>query len=201
MVELFFDLVFVFANTQLSHALLADVSVANGLRIGLLLLAVWWAWIYTSWATNWLDPDQTAVRHMLFVLILSGLVISAAIPRAFTDRGLAFALAFVVIQVGRTAFACWALRRHSDSHYRNFARITCWLALSGVFWIAGGLLEVPCGCRAGRLRSPSSTRRQPSASGPRISAARRPRTGTSIRRIWRSGARCSSSSRLANRFS
>jgi low temperature requirement protein LtrA len=141
MVELFFDLVFVFAITQLSHALLADVSVANGLRIGLLLLAVWWAWIYTSWTTNWLDPDQTAVRHMLFVLILSGLVMSAAIPRAFTDRGLAFALAFVAIQVGRTAFACWALRRHSDSHYRNFARITCWLALSGVFWIAGGLLE------------------------------------------------------------
>ena len=141
MVELFFDLVFVFAITQLSHALLADVSIENGLRIGMLLLAVWWAWIYTSWATNWLDPDQTAVRHMLFVLMLSGLVMSAAIPRAFTDRGLAFARAFVVIQVGRTAFACWALRRHSDSHYRNFARITCWLALSGVFWIAGGLVE------------------------------------------------------------
>jgi low temperature requirement protein LtrA len=141
MVELFFDLVFVFAITQLSHALLADVSVANGLRIGLLLLAVWWAWIYTSWATNWLDPDQTPVRFMLFVLMLSGLVMSAAIPRAFGDRGLAFATAFVVIQVGRTAFACLALRRHSDSHYRNFARITCWLALSGVFWIVGGLAE------------------------------------------------------------
>ena len=141
MVELFFDLVFVFAITQLSHALLADVTVANGLRIGLLLLAVWWAWIYTSWATNWLDPDKALVRFMLFVLMLSGLVMSAAIPRAFTERGLAFALAFVVIQVGRTAFACWALRRHSDSHFRNFARITCWLALSGVFWIVGGLAE------------------------------------------------------------
>lgn len=141
MVELFFDLVFVFAITQLSHALLADVSVANGLRISLLLLAVWWAWIYTSWATNWLDPDQAPVRFMLFGLMLSGLVMSAAIPRALSDRGLAFAVAFVAIQVGRSAFACWALRRHSDSHYRNFARITCWLALSGVFWIGGGLAE------------------------------------------------------------
>jgi low temperature requirement protein LtrA len=141
MVELFFDLVFVFAVTQLSHALLADVSAANGLRIGLLLLAVWWAWIYTSWATNWLDPDKALVRQMLFVLMLSGLVMSAAIPRAFTDRGLAFALAFVVIQVGRTAFACLAMRHHSDSQFRNFARITSWLALSGLFWIAGGLVE------------------------------------------------------------
>ncbi|HRD78030.1 MAG TPA: low temperature requirement protein A [Hyphomicrobiaceae bacterium] len=148
MVELFFDLVFVFAITQLSHALLADVSVANGLRIGVLLLAVWWAWIYTSWTTNWLDPDQTPVRFMLFVLMLSGLVMSAAIPRAFTDRGLAFALAFVVIQVGRTAFACWALRRHNEGQFRNFARIGCWLVLSGVFWIVGGLasgnLRVTC---------------------------------------------------------
>lgn len=141
MVELFFDLVFVFAITQLSHALLADVSVANGVRIGLLLLAIWWAWIYTSWVTNWLDPEQSAVRFMLFGLMLSGLVMSAAIPRAFSDRGLAFALAFIVIQVGRAAFACWALQGHSDSHYRNFARITCWLVLSGVFWLLGGLVD------------------------------------------------------------
>jgi low temperature requirement protein LtrA len=141
MVELFFDLVFVFAITQLSHALLADISVANGLRIGLLLLAVWWAWIYTSWVTNWLDPDQVPVRFMLFGLMLSGLVMSAAIPRAFSDRGMAFALAFVVIQVGRSIFACWALRRHSENNYLNFARITCWLAVSGVFWIGGAFAE------------------------------------------------------------
>lgn len=141
MVELFFDLVFVFAITQLSHALLADVSVANGLKIGFLLLAVWWVWIYTSWVTNWLDPDQPPVRMMLFCLMLSGLVMSAALPRAFTDRGLVFALAIVAIQVGRSLFTCWALRRHSDGNYRNFLRISCWLGLSGLFWIAGGLVD------------------------------------------------------------
>ena len=139
MVELFFDLVFVFAITQLSHALLADVSLANALRVGFLLLAVWWAWIYTSWVTNWLDPDQPAVRLMLFALMAAGLVVSAAIPRAFTDRGLAFAVGFVVIQLGRSLFTCWALRGLSDVHYRNFIRIACWLALSGTLWIGGGL--------------------------------------------------------------
>src|SRR4051812_43542571 len=51
--ELFFDLVFVFAVTQLSHALLADLSAGGAVRILLLLLAVWWVWIFTSWVTNW----------------------------------------------------------------------------------------------------------------------------------------------------
>ena len=58
MVELFFDLVFVFAVTQLSHTLLADLSAENALRVALMLLAVWWVWIYTSWVTNWLDPER-----------------------------------------------------------------------------------------------------------------------------------------------
>ncbi len=141
MVELFFDLVFVFAITQLAHALLADVSIANAVRIGLLLLAVWWAWIYTSWVTNWLDPETTPVRMMLFGLMILGLFMSAATPRAYSDRGLAFALAFVAIQVGRSMFACWALRHHSEGNYRNFARISTWLTVSGAFWICGAFLH------------------------------------------------------------
>jgi low temperature requirement protein LtrA len=141
MVELFFDLVFVFAITQLSHALLDDVSFVTGMKIGLLLLAIWWVWIDTSWVTNWLDPDRLPVRMMLFGLMILGLVMSAAIPRAFTDRGLAFALAVVAIQVGRTLFVCWALRRHAEGNYRNFLRIAFWRSAAGVFWIAGGLFE------------------------------------------------------------
>jgi low temperature requirement protein LtrA len=62
-VELFFDLVFVFAVTQLSHLLLKDLTLLGALRTGLLFLAVWWVWIYTSWVTNWLDPERTPVRR------------------------------------------------------------------------------------------------------------------------------------------
>jgi low temperature requirement protein LtrA len=83
MVELFFDLVFVFAVTQLSHALLEDLSTHGALRIGLLLVATWWVWIYTSWVTNWLDPERIPVRVALFVLMLVGLLLAAAIPQAF----------------------------------------------------------------------------------------------------------------------
>jgi low temperature requirement protein LtrA len=140
-VELFFDLVFVFAVTQLSHALLEHLSLGGLLQTTLLFLAVWWVWIYTSWATNWLDPDKVPVRLMLFVLMLAGLVLSTSIPKAFETRGLAFAGAYVVMQVGRCLFTMWALRAHSPGNYRNFQRITCWLVLSAIFWIAGALAE------------------------------------------------------------
>src|SRR5262249_18425288 len=110
-VELFFDLVFVFAITQLSHALLEHLTVLGSLQTCLLFMAVWWVWIYTSWATNWLDPDKTAVRVMLFALMLAGLVLSTSIPLAFEAKGLAFAAAYVFMQVGRGLFTLWALGR------------------------------------------------------------------------------------------
>lgn len=141
MVELFFDLVFVFAITQLSHTLLDDLSARAALQIGLLLLGVWWVWIYTSWVTNWLDPERALVRACLFVLMLVGLILSASIPRAFADLGLAFAAAYVLMQVGRTLFVLWAVRGERVSMVRNFQRILAWFCLSAVFWIAGAFAE------------------------------------------------------------
>ena len=69
-IELFFDLVFVFAITQISHTLLAHFTPMGVLQTTILFLAVWWVWIYTSWITNWLDPERTPVRVMLALLIL-----------------------------------------------------------------------------------------------------------------------------------
>lgn len=140
-VELFFDLVFVFAITQLSHGLLKDFTLLGAVRTALLFLAVWWVWIYTSWVTNWLDPDRTPVRLLLLVLMLAGLVLSTSLPEAFAEKGLGFAGAYVFMQVGRSLFTAAALRGHSPGNYRNFLRITAWLVLSGVFWIAGALAE------------------------------------------------------------
>ena len=140
-VELFFDLVFVFAITQISHFLLEHFSRVGIGQTILLLLAVWWVWIYTSWATNWLDPQTTPVRIVMFALMLAGLVLSTSIPQAFDSRGLAFAGAYAAMQVGRCLFMVWALRHHSPANYRNFQRITCWMIVSGVFWIAGGLVD------------------------------------------------------------
>src|ERR1700742_3608667 len=79
--ELFFDLVFVFAVTQISHTLLGRFTPLGFLQVSMLFLAVWWVWIYTSWITNWLDPEQTPVRLLLFALMLAGLVLSTSIPK------------------------------------------------------------------------------------------------------------------------
>jgi low temperature requirement protein LtrA len=138
-VELFFDLVFVFAVTQLSHTLLEHFTVDGIIETTLLLMAVWWVWIYTTWVTNWLDPDKTPVRVMLFALMLAGLVLSTSIPDAFGSRALAFAGAYVFMQLGRSLFMLWALRGHNPGNYRNFLRVNAWLVLSAVFWIAGAL--------------------------------------------------------------
>jgi low temperature requirement protein LtrA len=136
-VELFFDLVFVFAITQLSHSLLAHLSILGALQTALLLMAVWWVWIYTSWVTNWLDPETTPVRLMLFVLMLAGLLLSTSLPQAFEARGWTFAGAYVTMQIGRSLFMLWALARQDAGNFRNFQRITVWLCLSALFWIAG----------------------------------------------------------------
>ncbi|MGH2587887.1 MAG: low temperature requirement protein A, partial [Dehalococcoidia bacterium] len=69
-VELFFDLVYVFAVTRLSHLLLEHLTLHGAVQTLMLLLAVWWAWVYTAWATNWLDPEQPAVRLMLVGVML-----------------------------------------------------------------------------------------------------------------------------------
>jgi low temperature requirement protein LtrA len=141
--ELFFDLVFVFAVTQISHTLLAHFTPLGALQVTLLFLAVWWVWVYTSWITNWLDPEKTPVRLLLFGLTLGGLVLSTSIPTAFDGRGLWFAIAYAAMQVGKTVFL-WASTLPSQSLARaNAIRITSWLALSAIFWIAGGLAEGP----------------------------------------------------------
>jgi low temperature requirement protein LtrA len=137
-VELFFDLVFVFAVTQISHRLLEHFTPGGALEAAMLLLAVWWAWIYTAWATNWLDPDRHPVRLMLFTGMLASLILSAAIPEAFEGRGLAFGLGFAVLQVGRTAFLLAAIGPSHPVLKRNFQRILVWLAVAGALWVAGG---------------------------------------------------------------
>jgi low temperature requirement protein LtrA len=68
------------------------------------------------------------------------MVLTMSIPKAFGERGLIFAVAFVAIQLGRSLFTAWAMRNHPFQR-RNFLRISAWFAASGVLWIAGGLAE------------------------------------------------------------
>jgi len=139
--ELFFDLVFVFAVTQISHTLLSHFTPSGVLQVTLLFLAVWWVWVYTSWITNWLNPEKTPVRLLLFALTLGGLVLSTSIPAAFDGRGLWFAAAYAAMQVGKTVFLWLSTPSSQPLARMNAIRITAWLSMSAIFWIAGGLAE------------------------------------------------------------
>lgn len=138
--ELFFDLIYVFAVTQLSHTLLGELSPLGAVQTLLLWFAVWLGWQYTCWVTNWFDPDAPPIRILLFVIMAVGLLMAAAIPTAFGERGLIFAACYAAIQVGRTLYVLYHLGS-DHALVANFRRILAWLSVSAVLWIAGGLAD------------------------------------------------------------
>ncbi|QIL79203.1 low temperature requirement protein A [Diaphorobacter sp. HDW4A] len=138
--ELFFDLVYVFAVTQLSHALLHHLSFAGLVETLILWFGVWLGWQYTCWFTNWFNPEAPAIRGVVFVSMLLALFMACAIPEAYGAKGVIFACSYVAMQVGRTAYVVWLL---GPSHPMapNYRRMLGWLSIAGVFWIAGAFAE------------------------------------------------------------
>ena len=141
--ELFFDLVFVFAVTQLSHYLLDHHDWMGALQTLLMFLAVWWAWMYTAWATNWLDPDRAPVRLVLALIMLLSLILSSTMAKAFGPYGLVFALAYVAIQVGRTLYTAWAKEEWQRGASISLTRASGYFLLASPLWILGGLDPEP----------------------------------------------------------
>ena len=92
--------IYVFSVTQLSHYLLHNLTWEGLLKETILWFAVWMLWQHTIWVTNWFNPDTLLIRILLFISMLVGLVMAAAIPYAFTYRGLIFAVCYVLIQAG-----------------------------------------------------------------------------------------------------
>jgi len=141
--ELFYDLVFVFAITQVSHLLLDHLSWEGVGQSLVVLLAVWWSWNYTTWVTNELDTESIVVRLLLIALMLGSLVMAIAIPEAFGDRALVFAGAYVAIQVGRHGFLTFVAADRGTLERRRAAAILVWFLAAGALWIAGALAEGP----------------------------------------------------------
>ena len=96
--ELFYDLVFVFAITQVSHVLLAHLTWTGVLQSLIVLFAVYWSWNYTTWTTNELDTETVLVRLLLLGLMLVSLLMSVAIPQAFETHALLFVGSYLTIQ-------------------------------------------------------------------------------------------------------
>ncbi len=142
-IELFFDLVFVFAVTQVSHSLIAHPDLMGFVHALMMLLAIWWVWVDTAWVTNWLDVRHMEVRILLFALMAAGMLLAVAIPYAFGARAWLFVAAYLAAQLGRHFFMILALGGHSPANFRNFVRIFLWGLLEAPFWIAGAVAADP----------------------------------------------------------
>jgi low temperature requirement protein LtrA len=131
----------VFAITQVSHLLLDDLSWEGAGEAALVLLVVWWAWNYTTWVTNELDPDSPVVCLLLIGIMLATLLMAVAIPDAFGSKGLLFACSYVAIQVGRHTFLTFMSARPRTIERERAAHILIWFFAAGTFWISGALVE------------------------------------------------------------
>ncbi|KAF9384399.1 hypothetical protein CPB97_005707 [Podila verticillata] len=136
--ELFFDLVYVYAISAISETMVEELSWVVILEMLVITLAVWWSWVYTAWLTNWFNPDSYLVRLLLLFLMLASLILSAVIPRSFQDQSFVFGLTFAVLQVVRSSMATLAL--HGHKLQKVFIRILTWQAVAAVFWIVGGAI-------------------------------------------------------------
>jgi low temperature requirement protein LtrA len=137
--ELFFDLVYVFAIGQLSHHLVAHVDLRTGAETMILALAVFYGWYMVAWGANWLDPDPLPVRLALVGLMFASLLMSVAIDDAFGDRAWLFVTGYLLLQVGRCLFLIVALRGRQQSEH--FVNDLVWELLSGVLLVAGAIAD------------------------------------------------------------
>ena len=139
--ELFYDLVFVFAITQVSHLLLEHLTWTGVLQSLIVLCAVYWSWNYTTWTTNELDTETVPVRLLLLGLMLVSLLMSVAIPQAFKTHALLFAGSYVAIQVGRHLFLTFVAADSGTIERERAGRILTWFVVVGALWIAGALVD------------------------------------------------------------
>jgi low temperature requirement protein LtrA len=131
--ELFFDLVFVLAITQCT-ALMSHHPTWSGMAQGLLVLGIlWWGWVGYAWLTSVIDPEEGAVRLVIFVAMAAMLIVALCVPEAFGSLGLTFALAFGVFRVAHIAL--FMLASPDDDALRHSV-----LGLAASTAIAVGLL-------------------------------------------------------------
>ena len=161
-VELFFDLVFVYAVTQLTALVLNDLTWSGVGRAGLLFWLVWWSWTQFTWTLNLADTEHVWVRLPTLAATAVAFFLAQAVPDAFTTAGAWFAVSYVVVRLIGLGLQAWVNRGD-----QGFA-ITIWSSASLVglvlvvvggladpdvrvwFWLAAFLADVLAALVAGR---------------------------------------------------
>ncbi|MGW5782207.1 low temperature requirement protein A [Streptomyces sp. NPDC003863] len=133
--ELFYDLVFVFAVSQLSHHLLEHLTWRGAAETAVLLVAVFGTWAYTSYEATLLDVQRDVTRWMIVIVMGLGLFMNAAIPGAFESRAWAFVIPLLAILF--FAGAVTAVAGRGEALREHFRRTLVWIAASAPLWIVG----------------------------------------------------------------
>jgi low temperature requirement protein LtrA len=142
--ELFFDLVFIFALTRVSERLVEDLTSERRIVLSeagqtlLLLLAIWLIWAFTAGITDLYDPRRPEIQLLVVGSMFGSLVMAVALPEAFGDRADVFASAYVAVRVSQVVLLVLALRGHEPQ--RRAARPLFWFALSAGPWLAGAFV-------------------------------------------------------------
>ena len=138
--ELFFDLVFVFAFTQVA-TLLADDPTFAGIGRGVLVLAaLWWAWTAYAWLTNTVDPEESVVGAALLVALIAMFVAALVVPGVFEDDGVLFGVAFLVVCAMHLALYSLAGRGSRDL-LGAVLRLAPWSLLCATLILVAGFTD------------------------------------------------------------
>ena len=137
--ELFFDLVFVFAITQVTAFIAADPTW-KGLARGLLILAlIWWAWAAYAWLTNALDTEADRTRLVMFLAMAAMFLAALAIPHAFNDDALLFAISYSVVRAAHVLLYGYAA--NDVDVQQAVLRFAPAVAIAGILLIAASFLD------------------------------------------------------------
>ena len=138
--ELFFDLVFVFAFTQVT-AVLSDNPTWSGLAHGLLILVVlWWAWASYAWLTNTVDPGVGAVSAAMLVAMAAMFVAALTVPDAFGSHGVLFGVSFLIVNVMHLTLYALSARGDPDL-LAAILRVAPWALLGAALIIVAGFVD------------------------------------------------------------
>ena len=138
--ELFFDLVFVFAFTQVATLLTDDPTFAGIGRGVLVLAALWWTWSAYAWLTNTVDPEEGFVGAALLVALIAMFVAALVVPDVFGDEGVLFGAAFLVVCAMHVALYALAGRGNRDL-LGAVLRLAPWTLLGAILILVAGFTD------------------------------------------------------------
>lgn len=162
--ELFFDLVFVFAITEVARLVHDDLTFQGFARGAIVMAMLWWGWTQFTWAANAIDLTPRRVRAVILVAMGVALIMAQAVPAAFEDGGLWLATGYAALR-GLGLWQFWVGTGDDSGTRRALLPFIRWSSLGpavmifgaffdtperSVIWVIGIGLEILAAARAGR---------------------------------------------------